>query len=41
MKLMETIRSKIESGEFKDWSRLFLEKWETERRVDTPEKNTK
>tara|TARA_B100000315_G_scaffold86580_1_gene79388 strand:+ start:497 stop:1654 length:1158 start_codon:yes stop_codon:yes gene_type:complete len=41
MKLMGTIRSHIESGNFKDWSGLFLEKWETERRVYTPEKNTK
>lgn len=28
MKLMKTIRSKIECGEFCKWSKLFLEKWD-------------
>ena len=28
MKLMKTIRSKIECGEFLKWSKLFLEKWD-------------
>ncbi|SVB03242.1 uncharacterized protein METZ01_LOCUS156096 [marine metagenome] len=39
MKLMETIRSQIESGKFRDWSKSFLGKWEKERSVDIPEKN--
>jgi tRNA-guanine family transglycosylase len=39
MKLMETIRSQIESGKFRDWSKSFLGKWENERSVDIPEKN--
>tara|TARA_B100001013_G_scaffold276450_1_gene176802 strand:+ start:121 stop:1278 length:1158 start_codon:yes stop_codon:yes gene_type:complete len=39
MKLMKNIRSKIESGEFGDWSKSFLEKWGKERSVDISEKN--
>lgn len=39
MKLMKNIRSKIESGEFGDWSKSFLGKWEKECSVDIPEKN--
>ncbi len=30
MKLMRTIRSKIESGNFSDWSKSFLDKWDVE-----------
>ena len=30
MKLMKTIRSKIECGEFCKWSKSFLEKWDNE-----------